>query len=147
MKISEKEFETIPKQELSHIYKWGILTSINVYKDFLENHFKILYFLNNFYLRFEYNKEFIYHKFENLSSIRAYVKLKWCIIYSNLEALKQIMIDNEVNVSIDDHWALKESFRPSNEDFIYLLSHPTRVDKLSIDPLTKYILQKKDLES
>jgi hypothetical protein len=142
MKISEKEFEVIPKQEISHIYKWGILTSINVDKDFLENHFKVIYFLNNFYLSFEYNKEFIYHKFEKLTSLREYIKLKWCIINSKPEALKQIMIDNEVNISIDDHWALKESFRVSNEDFVSLLCHPTRVDKMSTDQLTKYILQK-----
>lgn len=142
MRITENEFESIPYEELPHVYKWGILTSINVDKDFFNNHFRVIFFLGYFYLRFEYKKELIYHKFDNLKSIKEYIKLKWAVIYLNTKALKEIITDNEVHASIDDHWALKESFSRNNEEFVSLLSHRTRLDNNSMDALTKYILEK-----
>ncbi|NBO22566.1 hypothetical protein EBU94_04400, partial [bacterium] len=115
---------------------------INVDKDFYEKHFNVYYFLNNFYIKFSYKEECIYHTFENLKSVKEYIKLKWAVINSKHEALNEIFIDNEIHVSVDSHWALKESFFKNENDFVSLLSQRRSLDLESIDPTTKYILEK-----
>lgn len=141
MEISEKDYEKIPKEDLSHIYRWSILTSIKVDKQFLDKYLEIKYFLGYFYLKFTYNDSLIYHRFENLRTLSQYIKLKWSIVFQRLDSLQEIFMENGVHPSVDNHWALKESFSRCNKDFVSLLSHPTRVDKNSVDQETKKILE------
>jgi Ulp1 family protease len=128
----------IPDVELGHVYKWPILTGIDVDKDFYETHFNIKLFNSFFYIHFKENGINYYHKFSYLNEVKNYVTIKWAVLKNDLTKIKQNCF--EIPLHIDDHWALITASKLGYAELTQYLKQSIRIDKKNITPLVEYII-------